>query len=289
MSARSNENRLGAPPTPTEVDTGFKQPSMEGDSLKFITPTEFAELPSKGHFYPPDHPLFKQEVVEIKHMTTKEEDILTSVALLKKGLALDRMLESIIVDKRIKTDNLLVGDKNALLVAARAHGYGAAYETAITCPRCDATQDYSFDLSALKIQFPSDEFMAEHEIKRTEVGTFLIPLPKTQYTIEVRFLTGRDEKKILEAQAHKKKMNFPETPASDFLRLVIVSVNDIKNATSLNDFINTLPALHSRYIKRMYEKLIPSLDMNHSFSCSVCTYEGALEVPLTADFFWSIS
>ena len=150
MSARSNENRLGVPTTPPEETTGLKQPSLEGGGLKFITPTEFVELPSKGLFYPDDHPLFNQEVIEIKHMTTKEEDILTSVALLKKGLALDRMLESIIVDKRIKTDNLLVGDKNALLVAARAHGYGAAYETAITCPRCDATQDYSFDLSALK-------------------------------------------------------------------------------------------------------------------------------------------
>jgi hypothetical protein len=289
MSARSNEDRLGAPPTPTEENTEFKQPTMEGASLKFITPTEFAELPSKGHFYPPDHPLFEQEVIEIKHMTTKEEDILTSVALLKKGLALDRMLESVMVDKRIKADDLLVGDKNALLVTARAHGYGAIYETAITCPRCDATQDYSFDLSSLKTQSPSDEFMTKHEVKRTEVGTFLIPLPKTQYIVEVRFLTGKDEKKIAEAQEHKKKMNFPQTPASDFLRLVITSVNSIRDTASLNDFINTLPALHSRYIKKIYEKLIPSLDMNHPFGCSVCTYEGALEVPLTANFFWSVS
>jgi hypothetical protein len=287
MSARSNENRLGTPPT--EQDKELKQPNLEEGSLKFITPTEFVELPSKGQFYSSDHPLFNQEIIEIKHLTTKEEDILTSVALLRKGLALDRMLESIIVDKKIKVDDLLLGDKNALLVAARAHGYGVIYDTTITCPKCDETQDYAFDLSSLKIQFPSDEFMAEHEIQREDTGTFLIPLPRTQYVIEVRFLAGKDEKQIAQAQEHRKKMNFPETPASDFLRLVIVSVNGIRDAAPLNDFINTLPALHGRYIKRIYEKLIPSLDMKHPFDCSTCTHEGAMEVPLNTDFFWFVT
>jgi len=286
MSARSNEDRLGVPTTPTEKNTELKQPNLEGGSLKFITPTEFVELPSRGLFYPPEHPLFNQEVIEIKHMTTKEEDILTSVALLRKGLALDRMLESIIVDKKIKIDDLLLGDKNALLVAARAHGYGAIYETSVTCPECDETQNYSFDLSSLEVHSSSDEFMAEHGIQKTDTGTFLVPLPKTQYVIEVRLLTGKDEKQIAQLQEHKKKRNFPETPATDFLRLVIVSVNDIRDPAPLNDFINTLPALHGRHIKGTYEKLIPSLDMKHSFSCSSCAYEGVLEVPLTTDFFW---
>ena len=100
MSVRSNEERLGIDSSTIEQNNS-QQPTLEEGSLKFITPTEFVELPSKGHFYPPDHTLHNQEMVEIRHMTTKEEDILTSVTLLKKGIALDRMLESILVNKKI--------------------------------------------------------------------------------------------------------------------------------------------------------------------------------------------
>ena len=286
MNTRSNENRLGVnPDTPEEKGNGTANVS-EPQTLKFITPTEFVELPSKGQFYRPEHPLHNQEVIEIKHMTTREEDILTSVALLKKGVALDRMLESILVNKTINVDDLLIGDKNALIMAARAHGYGSLYETNVKCPDCTETQDYSFKLDSLEVHSPSDEFMTKHNVKKTKANTFLVPLPKTKYTIEIKFLTGNDEKRLERTQEFKKKKNFVQTTASDFLRLVIVSVNNIHEEGSLNEFINTLPALHGRYIRKVYDELMPSIDMNHSFTCSACSYEGALEVPLTADFFW---
>ena len=106
MSARSNENRLGAPMPPTEEAIEPKQPTPTGESLKFITPTEFVELPSRGQFYPPEHPLFNQEVIEIKHMTTKEEDILSSESLLRKGIAVDRFLENVLVDDNVAVDSV---------------------------------------------------------------------------------------------------------------------------------------------------------------------------------------
>jgi len=283
MNTRSNENRLGANPPVTEENS---EPILETGTLKFITPTEFVELPSKGQFYTPDNPLHGQGVVEIKHMTAKEEDILTSVTLLKKGMALERMLENILVDKRIKVNDLLLGDKNALIIAARAHAYGTIYETSVNCPQCESTQEYSFDLDSLELQFPTEKRMEEHDVKKTEEGTFLVPLPKTQYTVEVKFLNGHDEKKVLRTQEHKKKRNFPETTVTDFLRFVIVSVNGIREPSPLNEFINTLPALHTRYIRKVYDDLIPSLDMKHPFGCSECGYEGTMEVPLTANFFW---
>jgi len=287
MSVRTNENRLGVDPSNSQPQNNeLKQAPTNPASLKFITPTEFVELPSKGHFYNSDHPLYNQDMVEIKHMTTKEEDILTSVALLKKGVALDRMLESLLVDERIKIDNLLLGDKNALIVASRVHGYGALYETSVKCPNCKNLQDYSFDLNLLLPHFPSAEILAEYNVEKTENNTFLIPLPKTQYTIEVKFLNGFDEKKVSETQEYKKKHNLPETPISDFLRFIIVSVNNITAEGPINEFINSLPALHARYVRTVYEKLIPSLNMEHSFTCPECDHEGALEVPLNADFFW---
>ena len=284
MTSR-NEGRLGAAPPADAAPQAPQAPQ----ALNFITPTEFVELPSQGRYYPPNHPLHNQEVIEIKHMTTKEEDILTSQALLKKGLALDRMLESIIVDKRIKVDDLLLGDKNSLIVSARAHGYGSLYETTVECPACNERQKYDFDLSTLKTQGVSDEFLKEREIQITQNNTFLIPIPKTDYVVEVRLLTGYDNKKINQAAEHKRKRNFPESPVSDFLRSLIISVNGVADPNSLNGFINSLPAIYARYIRKTYDKLVPSLDLNHDFKCGHCDHSDVLEVPLSADFFWSNS
>ena len=288
MSSRSNEDRLGVDiETPEKINIPSEVPNkLNGSSLKFITPTEFVELPSRGQFYPPSHPLHNQEVIEIKHMTTKEEDILTSVALLKSGLALDRMLESIIVDKRVNIANLLLGDKNALIISARAHAYGTQYDTTINCPSCEEVQEYSFDLGTLNNSFPSDDLLKDLNAKLTEKGTFLVPLPKSEYLVELKLLVGQDEQYISRLNEQRKKKNFPETPVTDLLRSIIVSVNGIYEEPALNNFIDTLPAMQARYVRRAYNKLIPNLDLDHSFMCTHCSYEGALEVPLNVDFFW---
>jgi len=282
MSTRSNEGRIGANPNlPAENELS------ETTELKFITPTEFVELPSKGRFYDVSHPLHNQDVVEIKHMTTKEEDILSSVTLLKKGLALDRMLSNILVDKRVKVDDLFLGDKNALIIAARAHGYGPSYDTAIVCPLCKGSQDYSFDLNSLKTQFPAEELLEKYKAKITEQGTLLLPLPKINHQMELRLLSSGDEKRISETQeANRKKRDFVESSVSDFLNCVVVAVDGITDRRQLRGFVETLPALQVRYIRKVYNILAPELDLSHEFRCAECDYEGAMEVPLTADFFW---
>ena len=90
-------------------------------------PTEMVDLPSKGYFYADGHPLSSGKV-EVKYMTAKEEDILTSQNLIQQGSVIDKLLESLIVDKSIKLDDMLIGDKNAIMVAARILGYGKDYE-----------------------------------------------------------------------------------------------------------------------------------------------------------------
>ncbi len=282
MNSRSNEDRLGmVPDVPNTPPQEVSPPP-----LNFISPTEFVELPSQGKYYVPGHPLHNKSVLEVKHMTTKEEDILTSTALLQSGLAIQRLLESIIVDKQIKVDDLLLGDKNALLIAARSHGYGAIYETVVTCPDCNTEQDYGFDLTALGVQSASDEYLEENNVQTTDQNTFLISLPKTDYVVEVRLLTGHDENSLTKIEEHKKKRNLPQTAVTDFLRAIIISVNGISDMNSLNGFINNLPALHGRYLRKIYDGLVPTIDLKHTFQCTNCDHEGTLEVPLSADFFW---
>ena len=128
--SRNNEDRLGAPDvasiqaeTPPQITN--RQINNSQDSLSFVAPTEFVDLPSYGVFYAEDHPLHKQECVEIKHMTAKEEDILSDKALLKKGLAIDRFLKSIIIDKNIKIE-----ERRLRLHPVRLAPAGACRDTA---------------------------------------------------------------------------------------------------------------------------------------------------------------
>mgnify|MGYP001422417092 CR=1 FL=1 len=179
-------------------------------SLSYVTPTEFVELPSRGKFYSTDHPLHGKEVIEMRYMTAKDEDILTSPALLKNGVAIDRLIENLIVDKNITANSLLIGDKNAVTLAARISGYGEQYEVNVTCPACNATIDHTYDLSEIPhnhgIQ-PDDD---TENVSLTPEGTFIATLPKTQFTAEFRLLNGADESSLERAATKLRKLNLSE-------------------------------------------------------------------------------
>ena len=125
---RDNSKRVGAAAQPAPEQT---------QTLDFSTPTELVDLPSKGRFYPEGHPLHGQETVEIKFMTAKDEDILTSPSLLKKGIAIDRLIQNVILNKNINVSTLLSGDKSAIMIASRINGFGAEYKTKVVCPSCE--------------------------------------------------------------------------------------------------------------------------------------------------------
>ena len=156
MSVRNNENRLGHREPSDSSPVPQAQQAAQSSPFSFVVPTEFVTLPSKGKYYPEGHPLHGVEVIEVSHMTAKEEDILTSKSLLRKGVAIDRLLQSVIVDKRVDPNGLLIGDKNAIIVATRIHAYGEDYETKVTCPACGTTSNYGFDLSQIGFDFEED-------------------------------------------------------------------------------------------------------------------------------------
>ena len=248
--------------------------------LTFSTPTEYVEIPSRGKYYPEGHPLHDEDTVEIKYMTAKEEDILTSQSLLKKGLALERLLASILVDKTIDPSSLLVGDRSAILIAARKTGYGSEYETRLNCPSCASNVTYSFDLDS--VGAPSDQKLPEVD----ENSTFTIKLPALKVGVQVKMLAGSDETRLLKLQESKRKRNLPETLLSDQLSSIIVSVEGHTDRAVINNLIENIPASDSKHLRRTYEKCIPAIDMTHPYNCSNCGYAADLEVPLTTDFFW---
>jgi len=282
MSIRNNEERLGA----TNPDVSSPIPQVQQDTstsiFSYVVPTEFVELPSKGKYYDKGHPLCGQETIEIRHMTAKEEDILTSRSLLKKGLAINRMLQNIIVDNSVNVDTLLIGDKNAIIIAARISAYGADYETQVTCPACMNNSKYGFNLEELGVKYAED---IEEGI-REEGNNFIITLPKTKVHVEVRLLNGQDEKFLADATSMKRKNNLPDSSLTDQFRIFIVSLNGHTEKQAINDFVNNMPASDSRYLRTVYESVVPNVDMSQKFYCNSCDYEAAMEVPLSAEFFW---
>jgi len=293
MTRRNNEERLGLP-SPGAKEGGAS-PVLENNQapdslLSYVNPTELVDLPSEGKFYGEAHPLYNKPEVELREMTAKEEDILTSKSLIHKGVVLDRLLQSLIVDKSINIDSLLIGDKNALLVAARIGGYGSDYNTNVTCPGCSATNKHAFDLSACNIVGPLDLEAADDSvsgaIQETEGGRYIVKLPKTGIAAEVRLLTGKDEKKIVATQEMKKKRKLPENPLTEQLKTVVVSLNGVEGLSEVSKCIDNLPASDCRFLRSVFTKITPNIDMTQEFVCDECGHEQDVEVPFTADFFW---
>ena len=279
-----NKQRTAAATNPAAVTPSVESPPASPGTLSYVAPTEFVELPSKGKLYPPDHPLHNEEVLELRYMTAKDEDILTSPALLRNGLAIERLLQNLLVDKSIDPASLLVGDRNALLVAARVSGYGEEYQVNVNCPACGASSEYNFDLKNVTHSgiLPEDS----DKVELTANGTFIATLPKTKFPVEFRLLTGEDEVYLNKASEQLKKLKLPDATATNLLKRVILSVNGVNAPAEINNFVDNMPALDARFLRGCVQTVTPNIDMNQDFHCSSCGTTTEMEVPFTVQFFW---
>jgi hypothetical protein len=161
-------------------------------------PTEIIDLPSKGLVYPEGHPLASGKI-EMKYMTAREEDILSSANLIKSGVVIDKLLQSLIVTP-VNYNDLLVGDKNAIMIAARVLGYGKNYESKVTCPNCEEEQDYKIDLTTLEdVEF-------DESLIKPHVNEFEFELPNSKRKIKFRLLNhGIDSEISKQLKAQSKK------------------------------------------------------------------------------------
>lgn len=259
------------------------QPQDSG-GLGFVAPTEFVDLPSGGKLYPVNHPLRGKESLEIKFMTAKEEDILTNKSLIKKGVVVDRMLQSLILDKNIKVEDLLVGDKNALIVASRISGYGPQYEVGVTCPSCESKEKHTFNLEDLG-QKEAEDHSSLGVTFDENTGLFSVTLPRSKVAVQFRLLTGKDEAEMTSKMVSKNK-EVEESTSTSQLKRIIMSVNGSTEKQSVSQLVDNLPALDARFLRNLAKRLTPDLDMEQEFTCSSCGHEGQMEVPFTVEFFW---
>ena len=223
-------------------------------------------------------------------MTAKEEDILVSESLIQKGVVIDRLLQNLLVDDNIDLSNLLSGDKSALTIAARIAGYGPDYMTSVNCPSCDTKQEFTFDLNkGVTVGACADaEELNEalDGVEATSNGTFLVDLPKSQHRVEIRILSSKDEEQLNKFQEKRKKRGEDSSFLTDTLKSMIIAVDDIADRTAVQQFVEAMPAIDSRYLREVYKNLVPTVDLTQEFSCSKCDFRQALEVPVNIEFFW---
>jgi len=245
-------------------------------------PTYFVELPSRGDLYEKDSPLFGKETLEIKYMTAKEEDILTDSTLLAKGIAIDRVLDNLILDKNINSSNLISSDKAALLVGARITGFGKDYNPTFSCPKCGSENQLNYDLEKMKAQ---EDVERPNDITRTGQTTFQVTLPLTKLAVGFKILNSGEESALARETERKIKKNIECSPTSDMLNAMITDINGETDRFKIAQFIGTVTSRDSRHILASADSIVPSFELNTEFECQSCTHTSVVEAPLTAEFF----
>ena len=247
----------------------------------FSVPRDFVMLPSKGKIYPTGSPLHNLEEIEVRHLTAADEDILTSRSLLRSGKAIDAMLNNVILNKTINTEELISGDKNAILTFLRITGYGADYPVEIECPGCNESIKHEFDLSQLKMRFLDVEPAAEGE------NRFSFEMPSGVY-VEFKLLNSAEDNQITEEADKLKKMtNSPfEKNVTTKLKHQIISVNGDTNRATISHFVDNMNVRDSRAYRKHLDEIEPDVDMKQEFKCPLCGHSGEVEIPITVGFFW---
>lgn len=271
----------GATTPQSASSAGFQTVNVMRDEFGYETPVDLVPLPSQGRIYPPESGFHGKETVEVRSMTAKEEDILTSRALIKKGTVITELIKSCLVDKTLDVNVLTSGDRNAIMTALRVTGYGPEYTAEVSCPACGENQKQEFSLTELPIK--------RLEIDPVAPGSNLFShtLPVSKKTVHFKFLTGKDEAEMSLIQERQKKQG-SKVDSLVTTRLVhsIVAIEGITDRNKINTFIRNMPARDSLSLRKFMDNSEPGIDMKSWMTCNACDEHSEVNLPLGASFFW---
>ena len=249
---------------------------VEPSKPKYDFPTEVVELPSKGLLYPKDNPLSSGKI-EMKYMTAKEEDILTNQNYIKQGIVLDKLMQSLIVSK-VNYDDLVVGDKNAVMVASRILGYGKDYTFEYN------GQEITIDLSEIQ-----QKFLKEEDLVSPYTNEFNYTLPHSGAELTFKILCTKDEKLIEAEVKGLKKINKASSPElSTRLKYMILSVNGDESKKTIRDFVdNHFLAKDSIAFREYIKEIQPDMDLTFDFYPEDGgEIKEGIKIPIGVTFFW---
>ena len=240
---------------------------------KSLFPTEEVTLPSKGLIYPPENPLSKG-VLEMKYMTAKEEDILTNETYIKNGTVIDKLLQSLIVTP-INYNDLVVGDKNAIMIAARVLGYGKDYQFTY------GEESHTVDLTGVK-----DKELREEDITEKGKNEFEFTLPTTKKSITFKILTHGDESKIISELEGIRKIKKESPELTTRLKHMILSIEGDYERKTIREFVdNNLLARDARALRSHIKEIQPDVDLTFDLKTEAGDVKGVV-IPIGINFFW---
>lgn len=242
-------------------------------------PSQPYALPSKGLLYPENNPLSSGEI-HLKIPTAKEEDILTNQAFIKQGIVLDKFLESIIVPPA-KYDDLLTGDKNGVLLAARVLAYGGQYSFEYKDPADNSTEEVTIDLTTLQ------EKAFDESLFQKGINEFEFALPMSGVVVTFKLLTHRDEQEIQkEIRGIQKTFKSFYGDITTTLKHTIIAVNGVRDTKTIREFVDKMPMQDSKALRKYIQQISPDIDMTFTFERKNGETVEGLSIPLTVDFFW---
>ena len=246
---------------------------------EFKFPTEVIDFPSKGLIYPESSPL-SSGTIELKYMSAKEEDILTNQNFIQKGIVIDKLLQSMIVDKKIDYNELILGDKNAILVAARILGYGAEYEVEIT-DKYGKKIPTKINLSQLENKSIKEELFTKGK------NSFDFILPQSKVNVTFKLLNHKDEMEIeKEIQGLKKAFPNESFDITTRLKHQIISINGDSSVEKVRYFVDNMLLTDSRALRKYIAEIMPDLDMTFSYEDSKGDIVEGVSIPMNINFLW---
>jgi hypothetical protein len=247
--------------------------------MEFKIPTETITLPSKGLLYPKDNVLSKGEI-ELSYMTAKHEDILTNINYIKNGTVIDKLLESLVVTP-INFEDLLIGDKNAIMIAARILGYGKNYPIQFYNESTNQQEEYIVDLTSL------NEKTVDMSLFKAGVNEFSFTLPQSKNNVTFKLLNSKDEKKIDQEIKGLKKL-YPDQSfdLTTRLKFIITSVEGSRDIKDVREFVDKyLIAQDSRALRDYYNEVMPDIDLKITIDKGGYIQED-VTLPISVNFFW---
>jgi len=293
-----NEDRLmGNQAAPQSQDSEpIANKELNASDLDFIVASFFVKLPSKGAFYVSTHPLHNQDNVEIKEMTAADEDILSNMSFWENGVGFEKFVDHIVVNKSIKYVDLLYIDSQAIIIQARSASLGKTYSSIVSCPKCKERVPFDIDLEVdLKMEFGSFDKLTEDE--KTLVSksneNYYIRLPRTNLTFESRPMSGRDEKRLFKARQQAEKLKGESDKKALLIDIISTSVISLTlggkstdNKEKIKEIIAKVPSSDMAYLREIYGKLFPTLELKGPFVCQKCGFGQEMEAPFDANFFF---
>lgn len=237
-------------------------------------------LPSRGLVYSPENVLYHQDTIDVRAMTAKDEDILSSPALLKKGQALTQMMKACITNKLIDPESMLIGDRNAVLIAIRNCSYGSEYPVEMQCQACDNKFEHTFDMGRL----PITQLSVDPIVNGT--NAFRYVLPKSRREVIFKLMTGRDVTDLSKITAQMKKANIADNNVTLELHHMILSIDGEEDRTKLLRLVENMHAQDSLSLRDYIQDINPGVDMYQEMTCPSCDTVQEVDVPLGVEFFW---